>query len=319
MCDIVLNFMVDLMDTENFMQTTADVRTIESPSPIVPGTVTPQHAPASAGDPATAEPSVQARHEPSPYRFVRASQWLVQGLLKYHYLPYWPVNTSDVFAAVHVPTCQVVAATVFAYPVLRCGLRESVFGKLPPEAINQHFRQLVRWVVHPDHRTQGVGHKLLKWSFTRMDVPVVEAINRKWVPSEVFDDCGMIHREDNARHYYYRLKECRKRVDETLAVPVQPEPLEEGMCHKYPRVWEPDALRKAAMQGNRIYHVQAYAGALISTHYVKGDGGYVAFYHEDVTLAMLERGAGGGWVEVTDDAARAKLLAAPAHRFVIPN
>jgi hypothetical protein len=261
-------------------------------------------------------PGLSCTGKGNPYRFLRASQWLVHGLLKYHYLPYWPVNVSDTFAAVHVPTCQVVAAVVFAYPVLRCGSREQVFGKLPPETINAHFRQLVRWMVHPEHRGSGTGKRLLKWSIAQLDVPVIEAINRKWVPTELFDDCGMIHRADDKRHYYYRLKECRKRVDETLAVPPQPEPLEEAMCHKYPRVWELDDIRRSAMPGARMYHVQAYAGALISTHYVKGDS-YTAFYHEGVTLAVLE--GGKGWVEITDDAERAKLLAAPAHRFVIPN
>ena len=250
-----------------------------------------------------------ARH----YRHVEASHWLVHALLQYHYLPYWPRNVDRVFATVDITTGKVVAACVFAYPVLRCGLREQVFGLLAPEALNTHFRQLVRWMVHPDHRGDGVGTALLKWACTKMQHPVLEAINRKWVPVEAFKECGFVERSDQDRHYYYRLKECRKRVDEIIDPPHQAEARQGAVLHAYPRVW----CAKLQLHGqSRIVFVQPYEGSPLRTHIWKDNVYFVQFDVRNTPETVEES---GNYVEVTDEQVMAKIMSNIATGLPIAN
>jgi hypothetical protein len=185
------------------------------------GAATPE--PARAEPATTATPGDLAQPGGKPdgreFRHVEAAPQLVRHLLKYHYLPYWPSNVDRVFATIDCRTGQIVAACVYAFPVLRCLLRESVFGRLTPEVLNRDFRQLVRWMVMPSFRTLGVGTALLRWSLSRVPQPVVEAINRSWVPDQPFRDVGMIARTDGKRHYYFRLKTVRCRDDEVALPP----------------------------------------------------------------------------------------------------
>ena len=237
-----------------------------------------------------------------PYRHVVASRWLVHALLQYHYLPYWPRNVDQVFATVDIRTGRVIAACVFAYPVLRCHLRERVFGELPPETLNRDFRQLVRWMVHPEHRAGQVGTDLLRWALTKMQVPVVEAINRSWVPVKVFKELGMIERSDGERHYYYRLKECRKREDEIAHPPAQGEPQQSPVVHRYPRIWCPNTQ----IEGQpRMVFAQPYEGSPIRTHFWHRDM-YTVLYDLDVTPAKVQNAA--TFHEVTDDTQHAAAL-----------
>lgn len=190
----------------------------------------------------------------NPYRHVCATRWMVHHLLRYHYLPYWPPNVDKVFATVDIRTGKVVAACVYAYPVLRCNLRESVFGKLTPETLNRDFRQLVRLMVDPDHRFAGVARQLLRWSFTKIEQPVVEAINRSWVPTQIFIDEKMIERVDKDRHYYYRLKSARSRVDE-IANPPAGIPVPAALKDSgFPRLW----IRHETIPGQEQVVYQAY-------------------------------------------------------------
>ena len=222
-----------------------------------------------------------------PFRHVVASRWLVHHLLQYHYLPYWPRNVDQVFATVDIRTGKVVAACVFAYPVLRSHLREQVFGVLPPDTLNRDFRQLVRWMVHPDHRKEGVGTDLLRWAMTKMESPVIEAINRSWVPVKAFEELGMIERSDGERHYYYRLKECRKRVDEFKHPPVQSELTGGKALHAYPRLW----VMKDRQRGQaEIIFCQPYHGAPLRSH-TWHQKGYLVSDEDAYTPETLENSA----------------------------
>ena len=154
--------------------------------------------------------AVKAEIKKNKLRHARASRWVVHHLMQYHYLPYWPNNVSDVFCTVDIERNMVVAACVFAYPALRSGLRETVFGHLSADTLNRDFRTLVRWMVHPEYRNGSVGTDLLKWSFTHMEQPVIEATNRSWVPIAAFQRVGMVERSDGNRHYYYRLKDVQQ-------------------------------------------------------------------------------------------------------------
>lgn len=211
------------------------------------------------------EPKPTGEPKGGRYRHIEASRWAVHHLLRYHYLSYWPINVDRVFATIDITTGTIVAACVFAYPVLRCELREQVFGKLSPETLNRDFRQLVRWMVHPDHRNAKVGHNLLKWSLSKMTQPVVEAINRSWVPTEGFKEVGMIERGDGKRHYYYRLKNVRSRVDEVSNPPAQEPPPTVVNDATHPRVW---TLRLQHPDASLIAYTQHYAGARIVAHRV---------------------------------------------------
>jgi hypothetical protein len=198
-----------------------------------------------------------------PFRHVVASRWLVHSLLQYHYLPYWPRNVDQVFATVDIRSGKIVAACVFAYPVLRSHLREQVFGILPPEMLNRDFRQLVRWMVHPEYRQEKLGTDLLRWSISKMEQPVIEAINRSWVPVKAFEELGMVERSDGERHYYYRLKECRKRVDEIRHPPSQSEYTEGKPLHVYPRLW---VLKDHQRGQAELVFCQPYQGAPLRSH-----------------------------------------------------
>jgi hypothetical protein len=246
--------------------------------------------------------AARAEADKNPLRHVRASRWIVHPLLQYHYLPYWPRNVSQVFATVDIKRNMVVAACVYAYPVLRSHLREGVFGRLTPITLNRDFRQLVRWMVHPDYRNSSVGSDLLQWSFSQVEQPVVEAINRSWVPIDAFLRLGMIERSDGDKHYYYRLKECRKRVDEIKDAPVQAESPEGAILHTYPRIWTP---RVQLVDAAFIALIQPYAGALIRTHHWDATS-YTAFYDGTTTLQSVEDSA--GLVEITDATKREAIL-----------
>lgn len=245
---------------------------------------------------------VKAEANDKPYRHVVASRWLVHSLLQYHYLPYWPRNVDQVFATVDIRTGKVIAACVFAFPVLRCHLREQVFGELSPETLNRDFRQLVRWMVHPDHRAESVGSELLRWALTKVPAPVVEAINRSWVPVKVFKELGMIERSDGDRHYYYRLKECRKREDEIANPPAQAQPVKGEVMHEYPRMWWP----KLHLEGQpRFVFVQPYEGSPIRTHAWHGQS-YTVLYDPQVSLEKLAKS--DAMEEVHDPEKRSGLL-----------
>jgi hypothetical protein len=245
---------------------------------------------------------VRVEADGRPYRHVVASRWLVHALLQYHYLPYWPRNVDQVFATVDIRTGRVVAACVFAYPVLRCFLREQVFGQLSPDTLNRDFRQLVRWMVHPDHRAEKVGTELLRWALTKMEQPVVEAINRSWVPVKAFQELGMIERSDGERHYYYRLKECRKREDEIAHPPTQTQAAQGEVLHAYPRVWRP----KLHLEGSaQFVFVQPYEGSPLRTHAWHGQS-YTVLYDPQITLEKLEKS--DAMQEVHDPDKRTGLL-----------
>ena len=235
---------------------------------------------------------VRVEADCKPYRQVVASRWLVHALLQYHYLPYWPRNVDQVFATVDIRTGRVIAACVFAFPVLRCHLRERVFGELPPETLNRDFRQLVRWMVHPEHRAGSVGTELLRWALTKMQQPVVEAINRSWVPVKVFKELGMIERSGGlggggggGRHYYYRLKECRKRDDEVANPPAQAEGVKGEVLHGYPRIWRPKVHLEGSVQ---FVFVQPYEGSPIRTHAWQ-EQVYTVFYDPQISPEKLAK------------------------------
>jgi hypothetical protein len=237
----------------------------------------------------------------APYRNVETSRWAVHHLLKYHYLPYWPRNVDRVFATVDIRTGQVIAACVFAFPCLRSHLREQVFGEVSPETLNRDFRQLVRWMVHPDHRKSGIGTELLRWSMRNIPQPIVEAMNRSWVPVKVFQELGMIERSDEDRHYYYRLKECRKRVDETKDVPAQVEPRQGEVLHTYPRLW----VQKVRLAGTAEFVIQQpYEGAVLRTH--AWSGGCYGVMQGSLTVQEVQKAV--NFEEVTDAGKRNALL-----------
>lgn len=244
-----------------------------------------------AGQP-TETTAVDKEANKKPLRHVSGSRWLVHHLFRYHYLPYWPRNVDRVFATVDIRTGKAIAACVFAFPVLRCNLREQVFGKLTPEQLNTSFRQLVRLMVDPEYRSGGVAVDLLTYALTQMKAPVVEAINRVWVPEAPFHKCGFIERSDKTRHYYYRLKDCRQRVDEFANPPRQEPPKQGALITSYPRIWH---IQGNGKEYSQTYFQQQYEGGLMIRHQVGED--YVTRTRSAESATTLNR---EGVREVTD-------------------